>query len=41
MPALGIGVLWTLFVLTLHTVWSISVPITLFEALTPRRETLL
>ena len=38
-PALGIGVWWTLFVLTLHTVWSISVPIALVEALTPRRRT--
>jgi hypothetical protein len=38
-PALGIGVWWTLFVMTLHTVWSISVPIALVEALTPRRRT--
>ncbi|HET7095220.1 MAG TPA: hypothetical protein VFI22_17155, partial [Thermomicrobiales bacterium] len=38
-PALGIGVWWTLFVLTLHTVWSISVPIALVEALVPRRRT--
>ncbi|HEU5430731.1 MAG TPA: hypothetical protein VFU81_03660, partial [Thermomicrobiales bacterium] len=36
---LGIGVWWTLFVLTLHTVWSVSVPIALVEALTPRRRT--
>jgi hypothetical protein len=34
-PALGIGVWWTLFVLTLHTVWSISVSIALMEALVP------
>ena len=30
-PALGIAVPWTLFVLTLHTVWSMSVPIALAE----------
>src|SRR5580692_11797258 len=33
--ALGIGVWWTIFVLTLHTVWSISVSIGLVEALVP------
>jgi hypothetical protein len=33
----GIGMWWTVFVLTLHTVWSIAVPIALVEALTPRR----
>jgi hypothetical protein len=38
-PALGISVWWTLFVLTLHTVWSISVSIALAEALTPARAT--
>jgi hypothetical protein len=38
-PALGIAVPWTLFVLTLHTVWSISVPIALVEGLTPDRRT--
>ncbi|WP_433443550.1 hypothetical protein [Nonomuraea sp. CA-141351] len=32
-PALGIGVPWTLFVLGLHTVWSVSVPIALAEEL--------
>ncbi len=31
LPALGMGVWWTLFVLTLHTVWSISVPIAIVE----------
>jgi hypothetical protein len=31
-PALGIGGWWTVFVLTLHTVWSISVSIALVEA---------
>jgi hypothetical protein len=30
-PALGIAVPWTVFVLTLHTVWSMSVPIALVE----------
>jgi hypothetical protein len=35
----GIGLWWTLFVLTLHTVWSIAVPIALVEALTPERAT--
>lgn len=39
-PALGIGGWWTLFVLTLHTVWSISVPIAVTEAIfADRRET--
>jgi hypothetical protein len=38
-PALGIAVPWTLFVLALHTVWSISVPIALVEGLTGRRRT--
>ncbi|MGD0569306.1 MAG: hypothetical protein ABSA78_12960 [Candidatus Sulfotelmatobacter sp.] len=37
--ALGIGVWWTIFVLTLHTVWSISVSIALVEALVPDRAT--
>jgi hypothetical protein len=36
-PALGIGIWWTIFVLTLHTVWSISVSIELVEALVPNR----
>lgn len=31
-PALDLGAWWTLFVLTLHTVWSIAVPIALIEA---------
>ncbi len=38
-PALGIAVPWTLFVLALHTVWSISVPIALVESLWPARRT--
>lgn len=36
-PALGIGAWWTVFVLTLHTVWSISISIGLAEALVPDR----
>jgi hypothetical protein len=36
-PALGIAVPWTIFVLTLHTVWSMSVPIALVEEWTPGR----
>ncbi|MFF4617681.1 hypothetical protein [Nonomuraea jabiensis] len=38
-PALGIGVPWTLFVLALHTVWSMSVPIALMEELAGERRT--
>ena len=37
LPAFGIGVWYTIFVLTLHTVWSISVPITIVESLFPKR----
>jgi len=37
LPALGIGASWTAFVLTLHTVWSIAVPIALAELLSRRR----
>lgn len=37
MPTLGMGGWWTVFVLTLHTVWSISVSIGLVEALVPER----
>jgi hypothetical protein len=33
LPSLGIGAWWTVFVLTLHTVWSIATPIALVEAL--------
>src|SRR5580700_10390398 len=36
-PALGIGVWWTMHVLTLHTVWSIAVSVALAEALVPDR----
>lgn len=35
LPVFGIGGWYTLFVLTLHTVWSISVPISLVESLVP------
>jgi hypothetical protein len=38
-PALGIAVPWTLFVLALHTVWSVSTPIALVEEWTTRRAT--
>ncbi|ACB73600.1 hypothetical protein [Opitutus terrae] len=38
-PALGMSAWWTPFVLTLHTVWSISVPIAIVEALFPERRT--
>jgi hypothetical protein len=39
LPALGIGAWWTIFVLTLHTVWSISTSIALVESLVPNRNT--
>lgn len=35
-PALGIAIPWTLYVLCLHTVWSISAPIALIEELSGR-----
>jgi hypothetical protein len=38
-PVLGMGAWWTLYVLTLHTVWSTSVPIALIEALFPNQRT--
>jgi len=38
-PALGIAIPWTLFVLALHTVWSVSTPIALVEEWTTRRVT--
>ena len=34
---LGIGASWTIFVLGLHTIWSISVPIALMETLAAER----
>ncbi len=36
-PSLGIAIPWTIFVLTIHAVWSISVPIALVEVLFSRR----
>jgi hypothetical protein len=36
-PALGIGAWWTIFVLTLHTAWSVSTSIALVEASVPDR----
>jgi hypothetical protein len=38
-PALGIGLPWTLFCVPLHAVWSIAAPIALVEALFPDRRT--
>jgi hypothetical protein len=38
-PVLGMGGWWTVFVLALHTVWSISVPIALVEASVPGKAT--
>jgi hypothetical protein len=37
LPALGMGGFWTLYVLALHTVWSIAVPIALIETLARTR----
>lgn len=33
--SLGIGAWWTVFVLSIHTIWSTAVPIALVEGLTP------
>lgn len=38
-PGIGMGAWWTLFVLTLHVVWSMGVSIALVEALVPARRT--
>lgn len=35
-PSLGISAWWTVFVLGIHTLWSVSIPIALVESLTPR-----
>ena len=35
LPALGIGLPWTIFVLTLHVVWSIATPIAVAESVFP------
>jgi hypothetical protein len=36
-PALGIGAWWTLWMLMVHSIWSISTPIALIEACVPDR----
>lgn len=36
--ALGVGLPWTIFVLTLHVVWSIATPIALTEGIWPGRD---
>jgi len=38
-PFLGIGAWWTIFVLALHSIWSISTSIALIEATVPHRAT--
>lgn len=38
-PALGIGIWWTIYVMTLHTVWSTNVPIAIVESFVPERST--
>jgi len=38
LDALGIGLPWTIFVLTLHVVWSIATPIALIEGIWPGRD---
>ncbi|MEC3917907.1 hypothetical protein [Nocardia sp. CDC160] len=38
-PALGIGAYWTVFVLAIHGVWSIAVPISMVEAGSDRPDT--
>lgn len=35
-PAFGMGANWTLYVLSLHVIWSVCVPIAVVEALFPR-----
>lgn len=37
MPALGMGSWWTVFVLSIHVIWSISTPIALAEAISGKR----
>jgi len=39
LPAFGIALPWSIYVLTIHVVWSICVPIGLVEALFPARRT--
>jgi hypothetical protein len=38
-PALGIAVPWTIYVLSLHVIWSICTPIALVECMFPDRQT--
>jgi hypothetical protein len=38
-PALGIAVPWTIFVVSIHAIWSISLPILTIEGFTSRRTT--
>jgi hypothetical protein len=38
-PALGIAIPWTIFVISIHTIWSISTPIALVEESTRTRRT--
>jgi hypothetical protein len=38
-PLLGIGIPWTIFVLSLHTIWSISTPVAIVEESTLGRRT--
>lgn len=35
-PAIGLAIPWTLYVLAIHVIWSIAVPIALAEALSPQ-----
>lgn len=37
-PALGIGANWTFYVISLHVIWSVCVPIAIVEALYPQPE---
>jgi hypothetical protein len=39
LPALGIAIPWTVYVLSLHVIWSICTPIALVECMFPRRRT--
>jgi hypothetical protein len=38
-PALGIGLPWTVFVLSIHVVWSIATPVAIVEGLAAERRT--
>ena len=39
LPALGIAIPWTVYVLSLHVIWSICTPIALVECMFPNRRT--